>query len=58
MNDFWKSYDITHAEYGADYRCYPLYGTVHLMELAIRLPLSWGRPCGIAAVLPAPGGAF
>ena len=35
MNDFWKSYDITHAEYGADYRCYPLYGTVHLMELAI-----------------------
>ena len=27
MNDFWKSYDITHAEYGADYRCYPLYGT-------------------------------
>lgn len=25
MNDFWKSYDITHAEYGADYRCYPLY---------------------------------
>ena len=32
MNDFWKSYDITHAEYGADYRCYPLYGTVHLME--------------------------
>ena len=49
MNDFWKSYDITHAEYGADYRCYPLYGTV---------PLSWGRPCGIAAVLPAPGGAF
>lgn len=37
MNDFWKSYDITHAEYGADYRCYPLYGTVHLMELAISL---------------------
>ena len=37
MNDFWKSYDITHAEYGADYRCYPLYGTVHLIELAISL---------------------
>ena len=37
MNNFWKSYDITHAEYGADYRCYPLYGTVHLMELAISL---------------------
>lgn len=37
MNDFWKSYDITHAEYGADYRCYPLYGTVHLMELVISL---------------------
>ena len=37
MNDFWKSYDITHAEYGADYRCYPLYGMVHLMELVISL---------------------
>ena len=34
MNDFWKSYDITHAEYGADYRCYPLYGTVHLMAVS------------------------
>ena len=21
-----KMSDITHAEYGADYRCYPLYG--------------------------------
>lgn len=58
MNDFWKSYDITHAEYGADYRCYPLYGTVHLMELAISLAFIVGRLCGIAAVLPAPGGAF
>ena len=37
MNDFWKSYDITHAEYGADNRCNTLYGTVHLMELAISL---------------------
>ena len=37
MNDFWKSYDITHAEYGADYRCYPLYGGIHLTELALSL---------------------
>ena len=58
MNDFWKSYDITHAEYGADYRCYPLYGTVHLMELAISLALIVGRPCGIAAVLPHPAAHF
>ena len=37
MNDFWKSYDITHAEFGADYRCYPLYGGIHLTELALSL---------------------
>ena len=35
MNDFWKSYDITAAEYGAGYECYPLFGTVHLTELAV-----------------------
>ena len=74
MNDFWKSYDITHAEYGADYRCYPLYGTVHLIELAISLAFivaaftsqNWLFRLhslqewlgGIAAALPAPGGAF
>lgn len=37
MNDFWKSCDITHAEFGADYRCYPLYGGIHLIELALSL---------------------
>ena len=37
MNDFWKSYDITHAEFGGDYRCYPLYGGIHLTELALSL---------------------
>ena len=37
MNDFWKSYDITHAEFGDDYRCYPLYGGIHLTELALSL---------------------
>lgn len=35
MSDFWKSYDITAAEYGAGYECYPLFGTVHLIELAL-----------------------
>lgn len=35
MSDFWKSYDITAAEYGAGYECYPLFGTVHLVELAL-----------------------
>ena len=35
MSDFWKSYDITAAEYGAGYQCYPLFGTVHLVELAL-----------------------
>ena len=35
MSDFWKSYDITAAEYGACYECYPLFGTVHLIELAL-----------------------
>ena len=35
MNDFWKSYDITALEYGEGYECYPLYGTVHLIELAL-----------------------
>lgn len=35
MNDFWKSYDLIAAEYGADYQCYPLFGRVHLLELAI-----------------------
>ena len=33
MSDFWKSYDITAAEYGAGYECYPLFGTVHLLSL-------------------------
>ena len=28
MNDFWKSYDITAAEYGAGYECYPLFGKI------------------------------
>lgn len=37
MNDFWKSYDITHAELGPDFRCYPLYGKIHLIELALSL---------------------
>ena len=35
MSDFWKSYDIPAAEYGAGYECYPLFGTVHLIELAL-----------------------
>ena len=35
MNDFWKSYDLIAAEYGADYQCYPLFGRVHLLELAL-----------------------
>ena len=34
MSDFWKSYDITAAEFGPGYECYPLFGTVHLVELA------------------------
>ena len=37
MNDFWKSYDITHAELGPNFRCYPLYGKIHLIELALSL---------------------
>lgn len=37
MNDFWKSYDITHAELGPNFRCYPLYGKIHLIELAFSL---------------------
>ena len=37
MNDFWKSYDITHAELGADFQCYPLYGKIHLIELVLSL---------------------
>ena len=35
MNDFWKSYDLIAEEYGADYECYPLFGRVHLLELAL-----------------------
>ena len=35
MSDFWKSYDITAAEFGPGYECYPLFGTVHLVELAV-----------------------
>lgn len=35
MSDFWKSYDITAAEFGPGYTCYPLFGTVHLVELAV-----------------------
>ena len=46
MSDFWKSYDITAAEYGAGYECYPLFGTVHLIELALSalflLCMVWG----------------
>lgn len=37
MNDFWKSYDITALEYGVNYQCYPLYGRIHLTELALSL---------------------
>ena len=37
MNDFWKSYDITHVELGPDFRCYPLDGKIHLIELALSL---------------------
>ena len=37
MNDFWKSYDITALEYGVNYQCYPLYGKIHLTELALSL---------------------
>ena len=58
MNDFWKSYDITHAEFGADYRCYPLYGGIHLTELALSLAFMQEWLGGIAAALPAPGGVF
>ena len=35
MNDFWKSYDITALEYGPGYACYPLFGTVHCIELVL-----------------------
>ena len=48
MNDFWKSYDITHAELGPNFRCYPLYGNIHLIELA----LSLGVHCGDGSVVP------
>ena len=58
MNDFWKSYDITHAEYGADYRCYPLYGTVHLMELAISLAFRGGGPVVSPQFCPHPAAHF
>ena len=35
MNNFWKSYDLTAAEFGPNYECYPLFGAVHLLELAL-----------------------
>ena len=37
MSDFWKSYDITALEYGEGYQCYPLYGKIHRIELALSL---------------------
>ena len=37
MSDFWKSYDITSLEYGEGYQCYPLYGKIHRIELALSL---------------------
>lgn len=35
MNDFWKSYDLVELELGADHQCYPLFGQIHLTELAV-----------------------
>ena len=58
MNDFWKSYDITHAEFGADYRCYPLYGGITSQNWLFRLHSLQEWLGGIAAALPAPGGVF
>ncbi|MFR9066284.1 MAG: hypothetical protein ACLVJH_04455 [Faecalibacterium prausnitzii] len=54
MNDFWKSYDITHANAWPELtdatRCM---ARIHSMELALSLvAFIVGRPCGIAAVLP------
>lgn len=42
LNPFWKSYDLTALEYGEGYECYPLFGTVHLTELALSLLLILG----------------
>ena len=35
MNDFWFSYELTAAKYGPSFQCYPLFGRVHLLELAV-----------------------
>ncbi len=35
MNNFGKSYDLVETELGADYQCYPLFGRIHLTELAV-----------------------
>ncbi len=35
MNNFWKSYALVEAELGADHMCYPLFGKIHLIELAV-----------------------
>ena len=35
MNEFWFSYERTAATYGPGYQCYPLFGRVHLVELAL-----------------------
>lgn len=35
MNNFWKSYDLVETELGADHQCYPLFGRIHLTELAV-----------------------
>lgn len=35
MNEFWFSYELTAAKYRPGFQCYPLFGRVHLLELAI-----------------------
>ncbi len=62
MSDFWKSYDITAAEFGPGYECYPLFGTVHLVELAVSalfilgMAVSSAWRCGTAGPGHARGG--